>query len=59
MRITKIHKFILGIIFGFLIAVYQGYLHCTSFEALLIIFYGSSLLLIKFFDCIIKDSPKP
>jgi len=58
MRITKIHKFILGIILGFLIAVYQGYLYCMSFEALLIIFYGSSLLIIKYFDCIIKNSPQ-
>jgi len=39
-----------SLIVGFLIAVYQGYLCCMSFESLLIIFYGSSLITIKFLE---------
>jgi len=42
-----------SLILGFLITIYQGYLHCMSFESLLIIFYGSSLLIIKSLEYIL------
>ena len=56
---TKIiTRFMPSVIIGFLISVYQSILHCTSFEALLIIFYGNSLLVIKLLDYAL-DSKMP
>ena len=50
-----ITRFLPSLVIGFLIAVYEGVLHCISFEALLIIFYGSSLLVIKLLDYVLDS----